>query len=117
MSIKMYECDNCGNGDVLVMQNGLCEHCQPKDDMVNIEDAVTNATVDMVNSPNHYKQYDSIDGEVIDLIEEVERAYPLGLGYCIGNALKYILRAPFKGNMKQDLQKAIYYLERAVSKL
>lgn len=103
MSMKMYECDNCGNGDVMVMQNGLCEHCQPKDDMVN--------------SPNHYKQYDSIDGEVIDLIEEVERAYPLGLGYCIGNALKYILRAPFKGNMKQDLQKAIYYLERAVSKL
>lgn len=110
MSMKMYECDNCGNGDVLVMQNGLCEHCQP-------EDAVTNVTVDMVNSPNHYKQYSSIDGEVIDLIEEVEKAFPLGLGYCIGNALKYILRAPFKGNMKQDLQKAIYYLERAVSKL
>lgn len=95
MSMKMYECDNCGNGAT----------------------AVTNVTVDMVNSPNHYKQYDSIDGEVIDLIEEVEKAYPLGLGYCIGNALKYILRAPFKGNMKQDLQKAIYYLERAVSKL
>ena len=33
--------------------------------------------------------------------------------FCIGNAIKYILRAPYKGNEKQDLEKAKWYLDRA----
>jgi len=62
---------------------------------------------DMVNHPPHYK---SGSMEVIDVIES------FGLGFCLGNSIKYILRAGKKGNAKQDLQKAIWYLTRAIEK-
>lgn len=32
------------------------------------------------------------------------------LGFCLGNAVKYILRAPFKGTPEEDCQKALQYL-------
>ena len=64
---------------------------------------------DAVNHPAHYK-----DGgiEVIDFIEAKR------LGYHLGNVLKYICRAGKKGtNMGlQDLQKARWYLDRAIEK-
>lgn len=65
-------------------------------------------TVDMVNHPPHYK----VGGiETIDFIEAKQ------LDFCLGNAIKYITRAGLKGDKKQDLQKAQFYLNRAVSKL
>lgn len=69
---------------------------------------------DLVNHPAHYNQYSQ---EVIDTIEEVTANMPVGIAYHVGNAVKYLFRAPFKGKLKQDLEKAIWYLERAVSKL
>lgn len=63
---------------------------------------------DMVNHPPHY----TVNGiEVIDVIEGY------GLCYLLGNVIKYVLRANRKGNKKQDLQKAAWYLNRAISKL
>lgn len=63
---------------------------------------------DMVNQPPHY----TVNGiEVIDVIEGY------GLCYLLGNVIKYVLRANRKGNKKQDLQKAAWYLNRAISKL
>lgn len=56
---------------------------------------------DLVNHPRHYTRY-SI--EVIDIIDR--------LNFCAGSAIKYILRAPFKGAFDQDLKKAIWYLKR-----
>ncbi len=56
---------------------------------------------DMVNHPPHYKQYNY---EVIELTE--------CFNFCVGNALKYVLRAPYKGKEEEDLKKAIWYLER-----
>ena len=56
---------------------------------------------DPVNHPKHYTQYDH---EVIELTEQ--------LGFCLGNACKYILRAPYKGSMLEDLKKAEWYLNR-----
>jgi hypothetical protein len=58
---------------------------------------------DPVNHPRHYTQYSR---EVIELTER--------LSFCLGNACKYILRAPFKGNEKQDLQKSLWYVKRAM---
>lgn len=55
-----------------------------------------------VNHPPHYLHYNY---EVIELTENLD--------FCIGNACKYILRAPYKGNKQQDLEKAIWYMERA----
>jgi Protein of unknwon function (DUF3310) len=71
--------------------------------------------VDMVNHPNHYT-YGKF--EVIEIIEEVTKAYDDAyMGYCIGNAQKYIARAPHKGTKKQDLEKARKYLEFAIDHL
>lgn len=64
--------------------------------------------VDMVNHPPHY----TVGGiETIDFIEAKT------LGYNLGNAVKYIARAYWKGNPLQDLQKAEFYLKREIEKL
>jgi hypothetical protein len=61
---------------------------------------------DPVNHPAHYK----VGGiETIDFIEAKR------LNYNIGNVVKYITRADHKGNRKQDLEKAKWYLERELS--
>ena len=63
-------------------------------------------TPDMVNHPPHYK----VSGiEVIDYIESKE------LGYHLGNVIKYVSRAGLKdGKVMEDLQKAQWYLNRAI---
>jgi hypothetical protein len=62
---------------------------------------------DPVNHPAHYT-----DGkiEVIDFIEDK------GLGFCLGNAVKYISRAGKKDPAKtiEDLKKAAWYLNREI---
>ena len=62
---------------------------------------------DPVNHPSHYT-----DGkiEVIDFIEDK------GLGFHLGNAVKYIARAGKKDPSKtvQDLEKARWYLDREI---
>ena len=60
---------------------------------------------DPINHPSHYTQ-GSI--EPIDVIEN------WGLGFHLGNALKYIARAAHKGAELEDLQKAQFYLNRAI---
>ena len=64
---------------------------------------------DPVNNPDHYT-----DGgiETIDYIEAK------GLGYHLGNAVKYISRAGKKGTNQglEDLRKAQWYLARAIEK-
>ena len=63
---------------------------------------------DMVNSPSHYQ----LDGlEAIDIIKASLTADEY-LGYLKGNALKYMLREPFKGNPAQDVAKAKWHLSR-----
>ena len=58
---------------------------------------------DPVNHPAHYK----VGGiETIDFIEAKR------LNYNMGNAVKYITRADHKGNRKQDLEKALWYIQR-----
>ena len=34
--------------------------------------------------------------------------------FCLGNAIKYIMRCEHKDNMKEDLQKAINYLNMVI---
>ena len=58
---------------------------------------------DPVNHPPHYKAGGI---ETIDFIEAKK------LNYNLGNVVKYITRADHKGNRKQDLQKAAWYLQR-----
>ena len=44
--------------------------------------------------------------EVLDLIESY------GLGFNLGNAIKYVARAGRKGERASDLQKALFYIQR-----
>lgn len=64
---------------------------------------------DMVNSPAHY-----VSGglEVIDVLE----AFDLDKDFCLGNAVKYVLRAGRKDPAKfvEDLKKAEYYIKRRI---
>lgn len=66
------------------------------------------SAADNVNHPAHYKTGGI---ETIDFIEAK------GLDYHLGNVVKYITRADHKGNRKEDLLKAQWYLNRAISKL
>ena len=60
----------------------------------------------MKDSVDHPKHYQGEKFEVIDIIDDYD------LGFNLGNAIKYILRADKKDNKVEDLQKAIWYLER-----
>ena len=67
---------------------------------------------EMVNHPSHYGGKDN-PYEAIKVIEAWD------LGFNLGNAVKYIARAGKKDPAKrrQDLEKAIWYIERTVSNL
>ncbi|NCC85687.1 MAG: DUF3310 domain-containing protein [Clostridia bacterium] len=65
------------------------------------------APSDPVEHPAHYQQFGM---EVIDIIRHV--LGPEGFrAYCIGNELKYRLRAGDKGDATQDMAKAMKYRE------
>lgn len=64
---------------------------------------------DNVNSPKHY-QIPGVNIESIDIIKVI-----LGdkfIAFCVGNSLKYIIRAE-KKNGKEDYEKAVKYLKWA----
>jgi hypothetical protein len=62
---------------------------------------------DPVNSPVHYTSHPS-GVECICITEH--------MGFCLGNAIKYIWRADEKGNAIEDLRKAAYYINREIEK-
>jgi len=61
----------------------------------------------IVNHPPHYNQGKI---EVIDFIEDQ------GLGFNLGNAVKYIARAEHKGKEVEDLEKALWYVKRELER-
>ena len=69
-----------------------------------------NQPADNVNHPAHYT---SGQIEVIDFIEDK------GLGFHLGNAVKYISRAGRKNpdNTIEDLRKAVWYINRQIQRL
>lgn len=64
----------------------------------------------MVDHPPHYN-FGRI--ETIDYIEDC-----IGVDgcvdYCLGNAIKYVSRANYKGKFIEDLRKAVWYLNKAI---
>lgn len=80
-----------------------------------MDDQKPTVSSDAINHPGHYNAGKARDGdgtakfEAIKLIED----WGVGRGFCIGNAIKYILRAPHKGDPTTDLEKAAWYLERS----
>ena len=63
---------------------------------------------DVVNSPKHYQFFPDLEAiEVIARSMTQEQFY----GYCLGNRLKYRLRAGNKDKLEQDIAKSDKYLE------
>lgn len=60
-----------------------------------------------VNHPAHYGGADN-PYEAIKVIEA------WGLGFCLGNTVKYINRSGKKGSQLEDLKKARWYLDREI---
>lgn len=63
---------------------------------------------DNIKNPSHYTKGKI---EVWDFIIDQQ------LGYCAGNAIKYICRAKHKGKEKEDLMKAKEYIEKLIKGL
>jgi len=57
---------------------------------------------DPVRHPSHYTSHPS-GIEVIEITRH--------MGFCLGNVVKYVLRADLKHDAIEDLRKAIQYLE------
>lgn len=62
---------------------------------------------DPVKAPKHYTQHPS----GVECIEITEH-----MGFCLGNAVKYIWRANLKGGL-EDLRKAEWYIQREITRL
>lgn len=63
---------------------------------------------DPVNHPAHYTSHPS-GVECIDVTEH--------MGFCVGNAIKYLWRADLKGSQLEDLRKARWYIDREIARL
>lgn len=61
---------------------------------------------DNVNHPGHYLKA-AVTIEPIELTSRMTS--------CIGQALQYIFRAPYKDNQIEDLKKAVFYLKKQLN--
>lgn len=61
--------------------------------------------MDNVNHPNHYN---------VGSIEVIDAILDWKLGFCLGNAIKYIARCEHKNNKREDLNKAIWYIQKEI---
>ena len=76
--------------------------------------APTEPTNDPVNHPSHYT-HGGI--ECLDALNAMMQGYKTAdTGALAWQVVKYIWRAPLKGNMPQDLDKAKFYLCRLIAK-
>lgn len=67
----------------------------------------TKTLCDPVNHPRHYTAHPS----GVECIVVTEH-----MGFCLGNAIKYIWRADLKHDAIEDLEKAKWYLEREIAR-
>lgn len=99
---RLCPCDCTGYSDawhaIYIYLNGVYDR------MVDVD-----SDNDAVNHPSHYNR-----GE----IEVADFIYDQSLNFNLGNAIKYICRAGFKGdNAIEDLEKAIWYLNHELKML
>jgi hypothetical protein len=78
-------------------------------------DRALESVPDPVKRPAHYTRGDV---EVIDFIDQTLDGYDdPRVAHYVGCAIKYLARAPHKGNTQQDLEKAEWYLRRAINRV
>lgn len=74
-------------------------------DLKKIEEQVKSKMMETVNHPKHYTSHPS----GIECIQVTEH-----MDFCIGNAIKYLWRAGGKNDEIEDLEKAIWYINRKI---
>ncbi len=62
---------------------------------------------DPINHPSH---------STFSVIEPIDVIEAWGLGFHLGNVLKYVARADYKGSSIEDLKKAAWYLNREIQR-
>ena len=82
------------------------QHSRPKRRMQGADIVATHHT-DMVNHPPHYTNHPS-GVECIQITEH--------MNFCLGNAIKYIWRADLKGSTIEDLEKAVFYVQKEIKR-
>ena len=125
---KELTCEGCNTTFVHTKEKAqgrwpkYCPECLPKYSKVHkkkevavepvaqtIEEHEVKATKeDVINHPSHYTRGKI---EVIDFIEDQQ------LPYHLGNVIKYIARAGYKGDKLEDLKKARWYLDRYINEV
>jgi len=105
--------------DIFQMKKALDVVEKPKRVMINLARREDGAIIDLnkggevisppdvVNHPPHYK---------VGGVETIEFIEAKNLNYHLGNAVKYISRAFYKGNPLQDLKKARFYIDREIAR-
>ena len=71
--------------------------------------------IDMVNNPPHYTVGPAkcrVCGEGIECIDITKH-----MGFCKGNAMKYLWRAGLKGDAREDLLKSRWYINQMLRDL
>jgi hypothetical protein len=88
------------------LENGLCYYSQIEN-VIELKNDAGNK-FDNVNKPKHYNQFQT---EVIDIIKSclTRSEYE---GYLKGNLIKYRMRAGFKENRDEDLNKSNWYQDK-----
>lgn len=123
-------CEGCGTTFIHKKEKAqgrwpkYCPECLPKYSKVPKKKEVVDVTLanmiaktlgepevkvveeDVINHPSHYTRGKI---EVIDFIEDQQ------LPYHLGNVIKYIARAGYKGDKLEDLKKARWYLDRYIN--
>lgn len=84
----------------------VCEDCETRVQKSSAKNLRNNHFIEAVNHPPHYQSKSGL--EVIEVIEAFE------LDFNLGNAVKYILRAGKKCNEVEDLEKAMWYIQRRI---
>lgn len=77
---------------------------KPKEEWDKLRNAPVLQTTQRQVGGDHYKKLK---------IQPIDYIRANGLGFCEGNALKYITRYKYKGGV-EDLRKAIHYLEMLI---
>lgn len=129
---KELTCEGCGTTFIHKKEKAqgrwpkYCPECLPKYSKVPKKKEVVDVTLanriaktlgepevkvveeDVINHPSHYTRGKI---EVIDFIEDQQ------LPYHLGNVIKYIARAGYKGDKLEDLKKARWYLDRYINEV
>lgn len=97
--------------DMDVINRAMLEYCgvtgQEMEETVEAFNREFAEEPDVVNHPDHYNQINGV--ECIDVIEQMP--------FNTGNAMKYLWRYLDKGEPITDLEKAIWYINREISRL